>query len=313
MTEKELWLRGVMPAIVTPFLPDGTLHEDGLRRYVRHVLGVDGVTGILCNGYTGEGSALTPRERVRVIEICAEEIGDRMPLIAGVDAASTAEAIALGRDARQAGARAIQVNSPFQNLLRRGFLDSPEASVAFFQALNDEVGLPMTVFQYPTWSGLTYSPETMLRLSEIQNVVGVKEAVDMDTYVEDFRHLHGKVSLLADNNTYTLLGMLLLGADGTMVGVSNVGTHLYVQLFGHVEQRDYGAAVDLMNNRILPLMEVFARNLGRTTTSFVARIKEALVVLGLVDHATVRAPELPIGDAERRVVRHALEEAGLLT
>jgi len=309
---KPIWLRGVVPAIVTPFLDDLSLDEAGLRRYVRAVLTTPGVSGVLCNGYTGEGGALAPEERRRCIEVCAEEIVGRVPLIAGVDARSTAEAVALAREAKRAGADVIQVNSPFEHLLRRGFPRTVEAPLHFFSALNDEVGIPMLIFQYPAWSGLTYPPEVLARLAELEYVVAIKEAVDMDTYVADFRALHGKVALFADHNGYTLLPMLLLGADGTMVGISNVGLALYVALFEAVQHREFGRAVELTNTRLLPLMQALATDLGRTPTSFVSKVKEALVMLGLLDRAVVRPPEVPVTEAERIAIRQALTAAGLL-
>ena len=76
--------KGVMPAVVTPFTPTGDIDEAALGRYVSHVVGVEGVTGILCNGYTGEGGSLDREEKKRVIQICAGEIGGRVPLFAGV-------------------------------------------------------------------------------------------------------------------------------------------------------------------------------------------------------------------------------------
>lgn len=309
--ETSVRLTGVIPAIVTPFLPNGSLDDEGLRRYVRHVLEIPGVSGILCAGYTGEGSSLTLEEKVQVVGICADALGGRGPLIVGVDAPSTQRAIADGIALRDAGANVLQVNSPFYSLLRRGFLASPEVPVAFFREMAERVETPMTVFQYPTWSGLTYSPETIDQLAGIEEVVGIKEAVDMDTYLDDFNVVRGRVSMIADNNTYTLLSMLHRGADATMVGISNVGTELYVELFQAVQGGDHAAAIELMNARLVPLMQVFARDLGRTKSSFVARIKAALVQLGLIQHETVRAPDLPVASSDRQPIAAALEAAGL--
>ncbi|MDR7468411.1 MAG: dihydrodipicolinate synthase family protein [Armatimonadota bacterium] len=310
--QKPVWLRGVIPAIVTPFREDFSVDEEGLRRYVRAVLAVPGVSGVLCNGYTGEGGALTPEERRRCVAICADEVAGRVPLIAGVDARSTAEAVAAARDAVRAGATVIQVNSPFEHLLRRGFPRMVEAPLRFFTSLQNEVGVPMLVFQYPTWSGLTYPPDVLARLAELPSVVAVKEAVDLDTYVADFDALHGKVALFADHNGYTLLPMLLLGADGTMVGISNVGLELYVELFEAVQRREFQRAVDLTNTRLRPLMRVLATDLGRTPTSFVSKVKEALVMLGRLERAVVRPPEVPVTAGEREAIRQALVAAGLL-
>lgn len=310
--EKPIWLRGVIPAIITPFRQDMSLDEAALRKYVSRLLTEPGVSGILCNGYTGEGGSLTAEERRRCIEICASEIAGRVPLIAGIDARSTAEAVRLAQDAKLAGADVIQVNSPFENLLRRGFPRTREACVGFFRALNDEVGVPMLIFQYPTWSGLTYPTDVLIELAEIENVVAIKEAVDLDTFLADFEALNGKLAIFADNNGYTLLPMLLLGADGTMVGISNVGIQLYVALYEAVQRREFDRAVELTNRRLLPLMRILASDLGRTSTSFVSKVKEALVMLGFLEQAVVRPPEVPATAEEREAIRRALVVAGLL-
>ena len=310
--DKPLKLHGVIPAIVTPFTADLALDEQGLRRYVRHMLGIPGVSGILCNGYTGELSSLGRRERARVVEICAEEIGGRVPLIAGTDGRSTSEAIALAREAKAAGADGIQVNSPFEHLLKRGMLLTPDVPVAFFRALSDEAAVPMLVFQYPAWSGIAYPTGVTRALADIEYVAAVKEAVDIDKYVEEHQALNGRIPLFADNNGYTLLAMLLLGADGTMVGISNVGTELWAELFAAVQQGEVSRAVELTNRRLLPLMDVFSRDLGRTPASFVGRVKEALVMQGLLETAAVRAPEAAVSDAERATIKAALAAVGIL-
>jgi 4-hydroxy-tetrahydrodipicolinate synthase len=309
---KPLWPSGVLPAVVTPFKPDGSFDAEAFTRYVDHVIGIDGVTGLLCNGYTGEGSSLSREEKCSVVQICARGADGRIPVFAGVEAPSTRTAIEAAKDARDSGATGIQINSPFYNFVRRGFLTDPQPAVQFFHTLSDEVGLPMTIFQYPAWSGLTYPPATLAELAKIDNLVGIKEAVDMDTFLDDVDVLRGKVSIIADNNTYTLLSMLFYGADATMIGISNVGTELYTELFAAAKSGDRSGAVDLANERIVPLMDVFARGLGTTSWSFIARVKEALVLLGLLPHATVRGPDLQATDADRRAVQDALTASGLI-
>jgi 4-hydroxy-tetrahydrodipicolinate synthase len=308
---KPLALRGVMSAIVTPFKPDLSVDEEALRKYVTEKLSA-GVTGVLVNGYTGEIDSLSTEEWERSIRICKSEVGDSMPLLTGLAAGSLSDAVHLGKLAREAGADVLQINSPYKNLLRRGFIHDETAVLDYFKSLDQQVGLPMTIFQYPTWSGLTYPSTTLAALAGISNVVGVKEAVDLDTFADDFDLLHGRVSILADHNGYTLLPMLLMGADGTMVGISNVGTALYVELAAAVEAKDFARAVTVMNENLAPLMRVFSRHLGQTATSFISRMKQALVMLGSINSAAVRPPETPPGDAEIAEVRRALVAAGLL-
>jgi 4-hydroxy-tetrahydrodipicolinate synthase len=309
---KPLKLSGVIPSIVTPFRSNLEIDETQLRRYAKHVSGIPGVTALLCAAYTGEVDSLTREEKVRIIEICKEEVAAGVKVFGCVDAHSTRAAIDAGRELKAAGADAIQINSPFLNPHRRGYLSTPEASVKFFRALNDEVDLPMTVFQYPEWSGIAYSARTLAELADIHNVVGIKLSGGIDGYIEYRAALEGKVAAIADNNGYTLLAMLLRGADATMVGASNVGTSLYCDLFGAAKSGNVSRAVDLMNEKVILLLNAFTRNLGQSTASFISRMKEALAMQGLIDSAVVRPPEPPVSDTERREIRTVLQEVGIL-
>lgn len=305
-------VEGVIPAVITPFLPDFSLDLVSLREYVKHVADLDGVKGILSIGYSGETSSLTLDEKVRIVESCKEVLPEGLPLYGCVDAQSTSEAIEHGQRLKEAGADAIQINSPFVNYLRRGYLATPDASVDYFRAISDNVGLPMTIFQYPEWSGLSYSTDTLERLSEVPNVVGIKQAGSLDRYIQDFEVLSGRIAFIADNNGYSLLAMLLRGADATMVGASNVGTELYCQLFAATQAGDARAATELMNSKVLPLLNCFTRDLGHTQSSFAALMKEALVMQGLIRHATVRPPERPASEADLETVRRTISQVGLI-
>lgn len=310
--ERPLTIRGVIPSIVTPFDSNLEVDEKQLRRYAKHVAEIPGVTALLCAAYTGEVDSLTRDEKLRIIEICREEVSEEVKIFACVDAHSTLEAIDLGRALKAAGAQAIQVNSPFLNPHRRGYLATHDASVQFFRAISDKVDLPMTVFQYPESSGLCYSADTLIELAKIRNVVGIKQAGGIDNYIASYLVIPRDVAFIADNNGYTLLSMLLWGADATMVGASNVGTALYCELFESVKKGDLACAVDLMNGKIVHLTNIFTRNLGHSTASFITRMKAALVTLGLIDSALVRPPEPEITESERKQIKQILQQVGLV-
>jgi 4-hydroxy-tetrahydrodipicolinate synthase len=308
----QISLQGVVTAVVTPFHEDESLDLEALRKYVEHVLSVEGVTGLLTCGYTGEITSLNRDEQLRVVSTVAEVSGGRVPVISGLQPTSTVDTVAFGRELKAAGADVLQVNSPFYNILRRGYLNNEDAVVKFFQDLADGIDLPMTVFQYPVASGVNYPASTIARLSEIDHIVGIKEAVSMETYVADYNAVAGRTALFADNNTYTLIGMLLYGSEGTMVGVGNVGTQLWTRLYDLVASGDVTAAVQHANDKLVPLMNTFTRDLGQTPWSFIARVKEALLQMGLIPNATVRAPEPPVTEADRTEIRATLRQVGLL-
>lgn len=305
-------LTGVVTAVVTPFEDDESLDIPSLQEYVEYVVGVDGVNAILTCGYTGEGGSLSREEQLTVVRAVTQTVNGRIPVISGVTPTSTKDTIEFGIKLKDAGADALQINSPFSSLLRRGFLQDEEIAVKFFTDLAKGIGLPMTVFQYSTSSGLTYPPRTIARLCEIEQVIGFKEAVGMETYEADFKAVAGKKKLYADSNTYTLLGMLLYGSDGTMVGIGNVGLPLWTKLNRLVSAGDQTGAVEHANAKIVPLINTFSRDLGQTTFSFVARVKEALVQLGRIPNGTTRAPEPAVTQAEKEEIRATLIQVGLV-
>lgn len=305
-------LSGVVTAVVTPFHEDQSLDLSALESYVAHVLSVPGVRGILTCGYTGEVTSLSRAEQLDVVRAVADTTAGRVPVISGIEPTSTRDTIDFGLQLKGAGADVLQVNSPFYNILRRGLIRNEDVVVNFFRDLADGIDLPMTVFQYPPSSGVCYPASTIARLAEIEHVVGIKEAVPMETYEADYKAVNGKTALFADNNTYTLIGMLLYGTQGSMVGIGNVGTHLWTELYELTSTGRSTEAVELANSKIVPLINTFSRDLGQTSWSFVARVKEALVQMGLIPSGTVRAPEPSVTARDKEEVRATLLEVGLL-
>ncbi len=305
-------LSGLVTAVATPFREDESIDHENLGSYVDYILSFDRVKGLLASGYSGEGPAMSRDETLSVAKTIIDATAGRVPVIVGVSPTSTKETIEFGKRLKDAGANALQINSPFYSILRRGFLQNEDVAVQFFDDLAEGIGLPMTVFQYPTASGLTYPPSTVSRLSENPLVIGFKEAVGMETYEADFQAVAGRKKLYADNNTYTLIAMLLYGSDGSMVGVGNVGLPHWVELNRLVDSGDQGAVVKFANEKIVPIINTFSTNLGQTPFSFIARVKEALVQMGHFKSGTTRRPEPPVTDDERRLIRATLEQVGLL-
>ena len=306
-------LKGVVTAVVTPFKEDESLDLPALREYVEYVVSVPGVNGILTCGYSGEGGGLNRDEQLSVVRAVTETVNGRIPVISGISPTSTKDTIEFGNKLKEAGVSALQINSPFYNILRRGYLREEEIAVKFFNDLAAGVGLPMTVFQYSRSSGLTYPASTIARLSENEKIIGFKEAVEMEVYEADFKAVAGRKLLYADNNTYTLVSMLLYGSDGSMVGIGNVGVPLWTELNRLIDAGDQTAAIEHANTKIVPLINTFSKDLGNTTFSFIARIKEALVQMGRIPNGTARAPEPAVTELEKEEIRATLVQVGLLS
>jgi len=305
----KLDLRGIIPATVLPMTEDYKIDEPGLRRYI-HWLVEQGVVGVAINVDTGEGPHLSPAERVRVLEIVAEEVNGRVPIIAGLIASYTTRAVELARQAQSAGADALLVFPipAFQD----PSLD-PEVPYRYHAAIAKSVDIPLILFQLqPALGGCLFSRETLARLVGIESVIALKEAsFDAMRFLGTKAVLERaprRITLLTGNDNF-ILESFVLGAEGALIGFGTLATAIQVQMVKAWQQGDLAEAFRL-GRTIQPLADaIFAP----PVRDYRARTKEALVMLDVLDRATVRPPLLPVSDEEREEVRLALQRAGLLS
>ena len=140
---------GVLPATLCPFNDDDSIDERGLREYVKYLASVDGITGLVCNGHTGEVMSLRNHERARATEIIADEVGHKVKVVSGVCAEGSDEAIAQAIAARDVGADAILLMPP-HHWLRFG--RTSETAVGFFKDVAEDADIDIIVHQYPAWT-----------------------------------------------------------------------------------------------------------------------------------------------------------------
>ncbi len=305
-----LVFRGIIPANLLPFTPDLAIDEPNYRRHLRWLAGVAGVTGITANGHAAEVSSLSREERRRALAIALDEVGDRLPLIAGIYTDSTLEAVELARDAHAEGARGLLLFPPTPFMW--GAQLRPDMVIGHVARVADATDLPIIVFQYPTASGIGYGPETLARLViEVERVVAVKEwSNDIVAYERSLRAIRatGRPVAVLSSFTVSLFASFVLGADGAISGMGSVAADLQAELFLHVRQGDLEAARKV-NDRLEPLVSVFY---APPFLDMHNRMKEALAILGRIDRAVVRPPLLPVRDGERAAIRAALVRAGLV-
>jgi 4-hydroxy-tetrahydrodipicolinate synthase len=305
----QISLRGIIPANLLPFHADFSIDEPEYRRHLSWLAGVRGVTAITCNGHAAEVSSLTRGERQQALAIAGKEVGGRLPVLAGILAEGTLEAVILAKDARAGGAAGILVFPPA--LFMGGAQLRPEMVVRHFSMIADAVDLPIVVFQYPPAIGIGYSPETLAQLTKIPQVVGVKDwSNDIVAFERNLRALRatGRPVAMLSSYSASLLATFVLGADGTISGMGSVAADLQAELFDAVRQGDLETARKI-NARLRPLADVFY------TPPFLDqhnRMKEALVLLGRWRQAVVRPPLLRVSDGERQRIRAALAGSGLL-
>lgn len=304
---KPLDLAGIIPAVCLPLTADEQIDEPALRKYARWVA-EHGIKAVAVNADTGEGPWLYPEERVRVIEIWAEELKGKVPIIAGLTASFTHQAVALAKQAQRAGADGLLV------FPLNAYLGQPcpfEIPFNYHKALAEEVGMPMVMFQIqPTMGGINYTDEMFARLLEIPQIVAIKEAsFDCHRFIDTVRILRQaprRITILTGNDDF-IFESFVLGADGGLLGFATLAINEQVHMLTLVKQGDILKAQEIWH--VIGPLEALV--FSPPLRDYRPRIKEALTMLGIIPRATIRKPFLPISDAERQRLRQALKQAKL--
>ncbi|OLB84511.1 MAG: hypothetical protein AUI15_34525 [Actinobacteria bacterium 13_2_20CM_2_66_6] len=304
----KLDLEGLIPATILPMTADAEIDEPGLRRYIRHVASAK-PKALAINVDTGEGPHLWQKERLRVLELVLDEVGDRIPVVAGLGAQFTAQAVELARETKEIGAAGLLV---FPIGAYQGLPLDPELPVRYHAAIGDATDLPLILFQLqPALGGINFDPETLERMCKVAQVVAIKEAsFDRRRFVEvreavkaarpDCVYLTGNDNFIHES--------FELGAQGALIGFGAVATRQQVELVTHALAGRHDQARRIME-RLTPLVDII---FAPPVRNYRARAKAALVMQGIIDRETVRPPLLPISELERERIREALIFAGEL-
>jgi len=306
---QEIDLRGIIPAIVTPMMNEGELDLPALKRYV-HWLAEQGPVALAVNVDTGEGPHLTADEKRQTLETVAEAVAGKCKVVGGVAGPSTAQGIANARAAQSAGADALLV-FPISAFLGQPL--NPEVPYRYHAAIAEAVDLPLILFQLqPALGGVLYTAETLHKLIDIPTVAAIKEAsFDAMRFLQVKAALESasrKITFLTGNDNF-ICESFILGAAGALLGFSTLGTREQVLMLDAVRRGDIEQAREL-GARLQPLADVI---FAPPVTDYRARTKEALKMLGILENTTVRAPLLPVSEAECEIIRGALQRAGLLS
>jgi 4-hydroxy-tetrahydrodipicolinate synthase len=296
MAGKPDWLRGIMPALVTPFASDEEIDEEGLRRLVRYVL--PHVNAVVPVGTTGEFVYLSEDEKRRVIDVTIDEVGGKVPVIAGTGCTSTRDTIALTEYARDAGAAAALVVSPFY--LKPTFNEVYE----HYEAVS-KVGLPIILYNIPQCSGTHYRWWTAEGMAYLDNVVGIKDsAPDVPFLTALFEKVKGQIAIICGYDEI-VMAALAAGADGAILATANLIPDIWQEIYGHVTAGRIFEAQE-RQREIQRLVRIVAR-CGSTQA-----VKEGLRAMG-IQVGNSRHPIMP-GGAFRREdyeeLRLQLEELG---
>ncbi len=309
MKNKQKW-SGVFPAILLPFKNDFSIDEEGFRKLVNWVAGHAGVRGIVVNGHTGEIMTLSPEERAEVVRIAADELKGRIPVISGVSAEGTVEAIQHAQAVEKAGGEGILLMPP-HSWLRFGM--QPQSTVQLFKDVAAAINISIIVHQYPKWTKPSYTTEQLLEMTQILNVVAIKIGTrEMAQYEVDVRalKLHAPDTTILTCHDEYLLPTLVQGIDGALVGFASFVPDLIVQLVDLIEKQDLKSANNVYE-RIYELKQAVYK-MGEPSSTAHARMKEAMYQRGLISSALTRPPVIPLNDEEKAEIRQGLSKVNLI-
>lgn len=298
--KKDKW-QGCFVPLITPFKDDFSLDEAGLRRLVNYLIEEEKVDGLVPCGTTGESPTLTNEEHDKVIEIVVEEANGRVPVMAGTGSNSTQEAIERTKHAEAVGADATLQVGPYYNKPTQAGL------LAHFQAIAEATTLPVFIYNIPGRTSRNIEPATILKLAEVDNIIGVKDAAG---------DLNQTMALIAGRNRlskpfYILSGedaltftLLCLGGDGAISAVANVIGREYTQMcyLGLAARYDEARVIHFQTLELVKALFIETNPVP---------VKEALGMMGL-PAGPPRLPLVPLQEQNRQLLKAALINAGRL-
>ena len=288
-------LKGSLVALITPMNQDGSINYEQLHDLIDwHI--ENGTDGIVAVGTTGESATLPVEEHLAVIEATVKHVNKRVPVIAGTGANNTVEAIALSKAAEQAGADYTLSVVPYYNK------PSQEGIYQHFKAIAEATSIPMVIYNVPGRTVVSMSNDTILRLAEIPNIVGVKEASgNIGNNIELINSVpEGFVVLSGDDPTG--LPFMLCGGHGVVTVAANVAPKLFADMCRAAREGDIATARRL-NEQLIPIYNTMFCEPSP------AAPKWGLSLLGKCE-PHVRLPLVALTEAGQAKVRAALEKSG---
>jgi len=286
--------QGSMVAVVTPMNEDDSVDEASLRRLVD--FHVDNKTnGIIAVGTTGESATLKHDEHCEVIRIVVEQAADRIPVIAGTGSNSTAEAIDYTRCAVEVGAKACLLVTPYYNK------PTQEGLYQHYKKIAEAVPIPQLLYNVPGRTACDMQPATVKRLAEIDNIIGIKEAVGDVTRMRELVALANDNFAIYSGDDATAMELLLLGGKGAISVTANVAPKAMHEMCQLALAGDRKGA-EAINQRLMGLHQKLFVEANPIP------VKWAVHTLGLIPPG-IRLPLTPLSENYHDVVKQAMQQA----
>ncbi len=290
---RRLWT-GCGTALVTPFTRDGALDEAGVRRLARRQIDA-GMHFLVPCGTTGESPTLSEEERLRVVALVVEEAAGRVPVLAGAGGYDTREVIHTAQKMKQLGAAGILSVTPYYNK------PTQEGLFQHYAAIAGDVGLPIIVYNVPGRTGCNVEVATLVRLSQVPHITGVKEASgNVSQMCEICRAVPDDFVVLSGDDALTL-PLMAIGGHGIISVIGNEAPREMSRMVELAESGDFAGA-RAIHRQLMPLMS------ANFVESNPIPVKAAMAAMGLLEEI-YRLPMVPPSEAARRRINEALAAA----
>jgi len=290
----KLKLEGIYPPHITPFLKNEEIDENSLRSLVHFWLD-SGCAGLVSCASNGEGPYMTREERRRVLQLVIEEVDGKASVIAGTGAPSTRETIFLTRDAKEVGADAALVVSPYY------FKPDSKELFEHYSTVISSTDMPVIVYNVPKFTGYNMDADVIVKLTEEHTqVVGVKDSGGSIGQISDLiQRVGDRISVLAGTGDL-VLPCLLMGGKGGVIAIANVAPRLCVDLYNQFKKNEIERARQVQM-KLLHLNDILVKRFNQ-----ISAIKEAMNQLGK-PAGYPRRPSLLLDDKARNEIRKTLE------
>ena len=291
--------KGSNVALITPFKNNGLDEEAYIKLIHFHI--DNGTNGLVPAGTTGESPTLSHDEHQRVIDLCIKESNGKIPVIAGTGSNSTEEAISLTTHAEKAGANGALIVTPYYNK------PTQEGLYQHYKAINDKCGIPIIIYNIPGRSVIDMSVDTMARLYELKNIVGVKDATgDLDRVNQTLEKM-GKDFIQLTGNDDNAFEFNKRGGVGTISVTANIAPKLCsdFQKFSKSDADNEMKEAERLDKILQPVHH------SMFVESNPSPVKYAAKLLGLCDD-NVRLPLVKVTDTTKEIVKKALQSAKLI-
>lgn len=289
-------LKGMIAAMPTPFHADESIDTEGIKKLVEHLV-KGGIHGILAGGSTGEYSLMTMEERKLLIKTTCEAAAGKVYVIAGCSCSRTKDTVEMARYAKSVGADFALVLPPYY------MKTSEEGMKAYFREIGESADIGVVIYHYPAATAVELSPEFIIELSQLPNIVGVKDTAEME-HTSKLIALKGDGFSVINGCEHLIMGTLASGAEGTMGIIHNLVPERMRKIYDSMQANDVKAASEI-NRELLELYSMMEDE------PYPGPIKAALSMLGLPG-GIPRKPIVPPSDEMKKRLEISLKKLDLI-